>query len=494
MPDFNVFYDKRKPNLKLPEFLQEVEKVVGIENLTQKEADIIAYSRDYILLTTRWTVEKTLGARPDAICWPTSEDQIVEIIKRANQYLVPITPMGSASGVVGAALPVYGGLIVDIKRLDKILEINDQNLTVTCQTGINGANIERLLNEKGYTMGQIPQSVRTSTVAGYIAMKAAGQFSGKYGKMEDMILSLRAVLPTGEVIESKNYPRSSTGPQFDRILVGSEGTLGIVTQATMKIWPLPEKRGLVSYAFDRIQDSLEAIRLIHRHQINPAVIRIYDHIETSRHFGDVKEAKKRVMVVFVCEGPTDLVDLEVKVTNEMCQKNHGIACGENPVQHWFETRFNVKESSKYTPLDVIFDTIEMAAMWDHAYDIYESVIAEMRKVPGLMVASGHASHFYPQGVCWYFTFGGVPETEGKFPEFHQAVWDAAMQGCLKVQGTISHHHGIGILRSKWMEKEWTGPDMELARRIKRVVDPNNIMNPGKLYGADYNYEPAKKPE
>jgi alkyldihydroxyacetonephosphate synthase len=377
--------------------------------------------------------------------------------------------------------------------MDQILEINDQNLTVTCQVGINGANIERDLNEKGYTMGHIPQSVRTSTIAGYIAMKAAGQFSGKYGKFEDIVLSLRAVLPTGEVIQSKNYPRSSTGPQFDRLLIGSEGTLGIVTEATMKIWSLPEKQGLVSYTFAKIQDALEAIRLIYRHQVNPAVIRIYDHVETARHFSAEKKAGGRAMVIFVCEGPTDVVDLEVQVTNQYCTQCNGIACGEEPVHHWFETRFDVKESSKYTPLDVVFDTVEMAAMWDHAYDMYESVIGEMRKVPGCLVASGHASHFYTQGVCWYFTFGGAPEIQDQFPEFHQAMWDAAMRGCLQAQGTISHHHGIGIIRSKWMEKEWTGPDMEMARRIKKVLDPNNIMNPGKLYGADFDYSPENAP-
>ena len=402
-----------------------------------------------------------------------------EIVKFANKEKIPIIPYGEGSGVVGAALSINGGIVIDMKHFQNI-EINANNMTASIGSGINGANLERYLNEQGFTMGHIPQSVRTSSLGGYVAHRAAGQFSTKYGKMEDILLGVEFVLPTGEIVQTKTYPKASVGPMVDKLLLGNEGTLGIVTSATCRIWPKPEKQGFLSFAFDKLKDALDAIRTTLQSQIFPAVIRIYDNIETERHFPTEKKAKNRMMVIFVCEGTSRLVDLETKITAENCVKYNGVDCGEGPVHHWFETRFNVKESSEFAPYGLVFDTIEMSCMWDVADQFYTTVIESMKAVPGVMLSSAHASHFYTSGVCFYFTFGGSPR-EGQDPfDFYNAVWDAAMKGLLSLKGSISHHHGIRLNRSRWMQAEH-GEEFKVMQKIKALLDPNNIMNPGKLY-------------
>ncbi len=478
--DFEIVYDKKKKDYDKGKVVKWLTEILGKENVTDAEIDKFSYSRDYWLISAQWTLDGKLASKPDFIVWPETVEQVSALFKYANETEIPVVPFGEGSGVVGAALPVVGGIVVDMKKMDKIIEINDANLTVTAQTGINGMNLERELNHAGYTMGHIPQSVRTSTLGGYIAMRAAGQFSTKYGKIEDMILSLEAVLPTGEIVRSRPSPRASVGPQVDKLLVSSEGTLGIVTEATLRIWPKPEKQGLVSYAFDTIEDSLDAIREILRKQAYPAVVRIYDHEETKRHFYNEKKAKNRAMVVFVCEGAAPVVDVEVQITNQMCQKYNGTACGEEPVNHWFETRFNVSEASKFAPIGAVFDTIEVSVMWDHTAELYHNVIKAMQAVEGNLLASGHASHFYPQGVCWYFTFGGSPPEGQSDYDFYRAEWDAAIETTLANHGAASHHHGMGLNRTKYMKDQW-GSLFPMLQKIKQVLDPKNVMNPGKLY-------------
>jgi alkyldihydroxyacetonephosphate synthase len=276
---------------------------------------------------------------------------------------------------------------------------------------------------------------------------------------------------------------------IDKLFLGGEGTLGIVTKAVCRIWPKPEKQGLISFAFPSMQDALDAIRETLQGQIYPAVIRIYDKIETERHFYNEVKAKDRLMVVFVCEGQSRLVDLETTITSENCLKHNGIDCGEGPVHIWFETRFVVKEASEYAPYGLIFDTIEVACMWQDANQLYENVVQEMLNVPGMLMVSAHASHFYSTGVCFYFTFGGNPEEGEDSYEFYKQAWDAAMRGTLSVKGAISHHHGLGINRTPWLQAE--DPDLfGLLQKVKKLLDPNDICNPGKLY--DETVAPFKK--
>ncbi|MFW9946608.1 MAG: FAD-binding oxidoreductase [Candidatus Odinarchaeota archaeon] len=481
LENFEIIYKEDRVEIKNKQKVKErLIEIVGDGNVSIDKIDLLAYSRDSTLITLNWTIQGRSASLPDFVVWPENKTQISEILKLANNEKIPVIPYGEGSGVVGGAIPVYGGIIVDMKKFNKILEINKKDLTVTVETGINGMNLERYLNAKGYTSGHIPQSLYTSSLGGWIAHRAAGQFSTKYGKIEDIILGMEIVLPQGDIINFKPIVRASTGPQLNKLFIGAEGTLGIVTKATLKIWPFPEKRALISYAFPTIEDSFSATREIMREYIFPAVIRIYDKIETERHFADIEQAKDKVMVVFVCEGNKKLVALEEIITKEKCESNNGINCGEHPVEHWFETRFRVTETSTMPPYKIIFDTIEIASSWDNAAKIYHNVIDSVNGIKGILIISAHISHFYPNGVGVYFSLGGVPPKGKSDFEFYQECWDTTIKGVLDAGGSIAHHHGIGINRAHWMEEE-LGKSMDVMRKIKRLLDPNNILNPGKLY-------------
>jgi alkyldihydroxyacetonephosphate synthase len=479
--DFELIYKDNRHKEKDPQKTKsKLTKIVGEKNVSDSEIDILAYTKDSTLIGYNWILEGKIAGLAEFITWPENKNQISEILRLANSEGIPVIPYAEGSGVVGGAIPVFGGIIIDMKKFNKILEINDMDLTVTVESGINGMNLERFLNEKGYTCGHIPQSLYFSSVGGWIAHRSAGQFSTKYGKIEDIVIGMEVVLPQGEIINFKPVPRASTGPQLDKLFIGGEGTLGIVTKATLKIWPYPAKRTLISYAFHSIEDSFSATRQILRENIYPAVIRIYDQFETMRHFPEIEKAKDKVMVVFVCEGNAKLVDLEEIITREKCENNSGVNCGVHPVEHWFNTRFRVTETSSIPTYKIVVDTIEVASFWDNASDIYHSVIEALNKIDGVIMITAHISHFYPNGVGIYFTFGGAPGKEQTDLEFYQKCWDTTIKTVLEAGGSISHHHGIGINRSHWMESEWEG-SMNTLREIKQLLDPHNILNPGKIY-------------
>lgn len=485
LENFEIVYGKSRVEIQDREKIErKLQKILGSNNFSSKPIDLMAYSKDATLLSMNWSLEGKLAALPDFITWPENSSQISEIFKLANKEKIPVVPYAEGSSVVGGSIPIYGGIIIDMKKFDAVLDINDENLTVTAQTGINGMNLERHLNAKGYTSGHIPQSLYTSSLGGWLSHKAAGQFSTKYGKIEDIILGFEVILPNGEKLEFKPIPRNSTGPQLDKLFIGAEGTLGIITKATLKIWPTPEKRTLISYSFPTIEDSFKATRTILREHIFPAVIRIYDHAETARHFEEVEKANDRVMVVFVCEGNSKLVDLEEEITRTKCEQYNGIDCGKAPVEHWFKTRFRVTETSSMPPYKIVFDTIEVAACWDDATEVYHKVLDKMDKLKGVLMITAHVSHFYPNGVGIYFSWGGIPPRNVSEFSFYQEGWDTVIKAVIDAGGSIAHHHGIGVNRAHWMEKEW-GNAFKYLLKVKKLLDPNNILNPGKLYSTTW---------
>ncbi|MHA1583705.1 MAG: FAD-binding oxidoreductase [Promethearchaeota archaeon] len=466
---------------------KDLQIILGKDAVSTKYIDKITYGKDYWLISNQMAMNGKIPAYPDIIVWPKTESHVSEILKYANTHNppIPVIPFGEGSGVVGGAVPIKGGIMVDMKFFDKI-EINSINMTATIGTGVNGKNLQRYLDEHGFRMGHIPQSLHASTIGGYLAHRAAGQFSGKYGKFEDMTKSMTVVLPTGEIVKSKFYPRASVGPMVDRLFLGSEGTLGIATEVVCRIWPFPERQEGVSFIFSTLQDCLDAIRKTIQMNINPAVVRIYDKSETERHFGATeKKSKGKLMVIFVCEGCNDLVDLELKKIRQNCLAQEGEECGDGPIEHWFETRFVVKEASDFAPYDLIFDTIEVSIPWDRANDMYKGIVNNILSVPGAVMATGHASHFYPTGVCFYFTFGAIPRKDMDYLAIYNACWDAAVSTTLKFGGAASHHHGMGLNRTRWMHLEHQ-EEFELLKRIKKTIDPNNIMNPGKLFADEHD--------
>ncbi len=476
--DFETIYQNPRSDDDRERILRDLRAEIGSGNVSSDIADRISSSHGFWMVAERWTVEGKVAALPDVIAWPQSTGDVAKVLRYANDNRIPIIPYGGGSGVVGGCVPRYGGISLDIKRMNKLIEVDEVNLRATVQAGMNGMSFEHELRRRGYTMGHSPQSICCSSVGGWVATNATGHFSTRYGGIEEMLLGLEAVLPTGRTVRGECSPRRSAGPEVYSLFIGSEGTLGVITEVTFKIFPEPEGRFLTSYTYDTIDDSLESVRAIMRRGLRPAVVRIYDKEETKRHFYDYPEAENRVMAVFVIEGEEKVADVEKDECEKICSE-YGVCTGEGPVRHWFETRFNVSETSLAPQYGAVFDTIETSVCWSRAPQFYKNTIKAMHSIDGVILASGHASHFYPQGVCFYFTFGGVPPKNQTALEFYQKVWDAAVSSFLENGGHISHHHGIGINRSRWLSRERSS-EMIILQKIKQTMDPNNIMNPGLI--------------
>jgi alkyldihydroxyacetonephosphate synthase len=455
-------------------FIERVRRIVGDEHFSQRESDLISYSLDYWLYGVFLSQKGDLPALPAAIVSPSSTAQIQEIIRCASQYKVSITPFGGGSGVVGGAIPLNGSIILNLQRMSSFLSLDELSLVAEFQAGIMGANLELELNHRGYSAGNIPQSLFCSTLGGWISTRAAGQFSTKYGKIEDMILGMEVVLPDGDLLNIKPVPRRSVGPSLKDLFLGGEGTLGIVTRAAISVHPLPRLTAKQSFVFPSIEVAVGVVRQILRAEARPAVVRIFDEAESGRYFPKIG---KKVVVIFICEGETDYTALDSRVIRRICRENGGKSSGREPVNIWLQKRFDIGLGPVLMQYGGIVDTIEVSALFKDAVNLYRDMIISMKAVEGVLEVSGHYSHFYREGACLYVTFAGIPKEPLRY---YQDTWDAAMEATVRNNGSISHHHGVGFWRTQYMERELGASGMKLMKAMKSAIDPEDILNRGKL--------------
>ncbi|UCC59241.1 MAG: FAD-binding oxidoreductase [Dehalococcoidia bacterium] len=457
-----------------PEFVEKVKRIVGEDNVSDRESDLIAYSLDYWLYGVFLSQYGSLPSLPSLVVSPANREEIQGVLSCANEYKVQITPFGGGSGVHGGAVPLDASVVLNLQRMNGFLHLEETSLVAEFESGIIGANLERELNYRGYSLGNIPQSLFCSTLGGWIATRAAGQFSTKYGKIEDMVLGMEVVLPDGSFLDIKPEPRRSTGPSLKDLFIGGEGTLGIVTRATVAVHPLPEATLKQSFIFDSVGRALDVVRLILRGDARPAVVRIFDEAESERYFEDIG---RKVTIIFISEGDSDFVGLNGSVIERISKGNGGYSHGENPADIWLKKRFDIGLGCVLMQLGGVVDTIEVVSLFTDAARLYGDMIASMYAVEGAIMVSGHFSHFYPEGACLYITFVGFPKDPFRY--YHD-TWTAATEAALKNNASISHHHGIGFWRRPFMEQEHGVSGMELLRRIKSALDPNGILNRGKL--------------
>jgi alkyldihydroxyacetonephosphate synthase len=455
-------------------FIDSVRLIVGDERFSQEEGDLISYSLDYWLYGIFLSQKGDLPVLPSAVISPASAAEIQEIVRCAGEYRVPITPFGGGSGVLGGTIPLNGSVVLNLQRMNRFISLDELSLVAEFEAGIIGANLELELNHRGYSAGNIPQSLYCSTLGGWISTRAAGQFSTKYGKIEDMVLGMEVVLPDGNLLNIKPVPRRSVGPSLKDLFLGGEGTLGIVTRAVISIHPLPRLTIKQSFIFSSIEVAVEVVRQVLRAEARPAVVRIFDEAESERYFPKIG---KKVVTIFISEGETEYTALDARVIRRISRQNGGKSNGEEPVDIWLQKRFDIGLGPILMQYGGIVDTIEVSALFKDAARLYRDMVAGMKTVEGALEVSGHYSHFYREGACLYITFAGIPKDPLRY---YQDTWDAAMKATLKNNGSISHHHGIGFWRIQYLEQELGVSGVRLLKSIKSALDPQGILNRGKL--------------
>lgn len=462
----------------------ELRDIVGPDDLSVSEPDRYAYSTDVYWIPRMWLDRLQPPCLPDFIVQPESADEVSRILKVANRFRIPVIPYGGGTGSQGGTVPLYGGIVLDLKKMDRIIRLDEESLTVTAQAGINGQTLEWELNRHGLTLAHYPASEYGATLGGYVAARGSGTLSTKYGKAEDMVVSLEAVLPQGSVIRSLPVPSHACGPDILHNFIGSEGTLGVITELTMRLDPLPEERRFRSYLFRDLATGLRAGRRIMTKRYRPCTIRLYDHPSTQKFIKRVLgiEVEGAFMVVGV-DGSKELVDLEEagihRIYTELGAKDLGRKAGET----WWKQRYDFYYPPFTPDLPQLFGTVESTTTYDKILPLYHAkkkAVEEGYREWGATY-TGHFSHWFPWGVMVYdrFYINRPPRDPSEALQLHNMIWADAARASLASGGVLNDHHGIGF-KLGWLMPEQYGPAWPVLEGIKKMLDPNGIMNPGKL--------------
>ncbi len=433
-----------------------------------------AASQDWWPLAMTWALDGQLAGRAAVVASPSSADEVAAVAAVCDDAGLPLTVAAGRSGVCGASVPVHGGVVLDLCGLSGIRDVDDRSLVVDVLPGTFGDLFEAELRERwSLTCGHWPQSMALSTVGGWIACRGAGQLSTRYGKIEDIVVGLDVVLADGSTLRTGGHPRQAVGPDLTQLFVGSEGTLGIVTGARLAAHPVPshERRG--AWSFPSFAEGLEACRRILRRGATPAVLRLYDGVESDRNY---HVGTDRNVLLVLDEGDPAVVDGMWGVVDSECAAAEVLDV--ELVEHWMHKRNDVAALEALISGGLVVDTMEISGPWSRLPGIYRAAVDAISAVPGTLAASAHCSHSYLDGACLYFTFAGKPDPGAK-DAFYRSVWDAGTRAVLEGGGSLSHHHGVGLNRARFVGEALDG-GLAVLQSVKDALDPNGILNPGKL--------------
>jgi alkyldihydroxyacetonephosphate synthase len=444
--------------------------------VTVEPAALAEASRDWWPLAMAWATEGQVAGLAAAVARPTDATQVAAVLALCDEARVPVTAAGGRSGVCGASVPLHGGLVLDLTGMAGIVDVDATSLVLDVLPGTFGDVLEReLRTDHGVTLGHWPQSVALSTVGGWLACRSAGQLSGRYGKIEDIVEGLDVVLADGRRITTGGWPRAAVGPDLTQVFVGSEGTLGIITGARLRLHPAPghERRG--AWLLGSFEDGLTAMRDVVQRGASPAVLRLYDAAEADRTYG----TGDRALLLALDEGDGTLVDATFEVIAEACELGAGARRGDAAhVEQWLAHRNEVAALEALTSKGYTVDTMEVSAPWSALPGIYRATLDALLAVEGTIAASAHQSHSYTTGGCLYFTFAGQVDADRR-DAYYRELWDAGQRTVLANGGALSHHHGVGLNRSRYVA-EALGPAVDVLTATKAALDPHGILNPGKL--------------
>ena len=532
---------------------RELEAIFGPRRVSLRPVDLDTYARDmWPRLLLGYREGRPLAARPHAVVWPEHVREVVAVIKLAREHRIPVVPYGGGSGVCGGAVPIHGGITIDTKRMQQIRAVHAAELVCDVEAGLSGERFERELGRRGYTFGHFPSSIYCSTVGGWLATRAAGQLSTKYGKVEDRCAGLTVVTGRGEVIETDGPSRALRGPNWTQLLLGSEGTLGVITSARLRLSPAPQLRVFRGFEVDDVPAGLAAIRRVLQKGLRPAVVRLYDEVDTlmnarshdepaaeaaepavigprppletgalpawpgpppeepgglvarlvelakgkhlrrdamhaalgqsqlvNRLVGTVAEkiARRGCRLIIGLEGARIRTEVEAALTFHELEVAGARDKGDEPGWAWLRHRYAVSYRMSPVFRDGAFvDTMEVAASWERLLDLYHSVRAAISRHALVMA---HFSHAYADGCSIYFTFVGTAGDAPAAERLYDAVWRDGLDATIQVGGTISHHHGVGLLKAPFMAAEHREA-MAIFEAAKAAFDPDGILNPGKM--------------
>ncbi|APR83834.1 Glycolate dehydrogenase [Minicystis rosea] len=483
--------------------------------------DRIAYARD---LWPRHHLDVRDGRiaehRPALVVWPQDTAEVAAVVRFCATEGVPIVPFGAGSGVCGGIMPDGRTVVIDLKRLDRWRKLDTDVPSLEVEAGALGIRLEEDLQNKGFTAGHFPSSILCSTVGGWLAARGAGQCSGLYGKIEDMVASIECVVGRGEIVR---FHRRVHGPDMIPLFIGSEGVLGIITSATLRLHPAPPARTFGAFSFPSVQAGWTAMRDMFQAGLRPAVARLYDPFDSFiARMGSVKRARggkkekhgpempgagglalrnllrapklindavdalgARVFrgstLIVIFEAPAAEGSADMARAAAIAARHGATSLGEAPARHWIEHRYGVSYRQSPVFMSGAFsDTMEVSATWSRLAGLYDAVREALGRHVFVMA---HLSHAYPDGCSIYFTFAGSAPTVAEAEAKYDAAWRAALDAAIGAGGSLSHHHGVGRSKAPKLGAE-LGAGVDVVHALRGVFDPAGIMNPGNLLPRD----------
>ena len=463
------------------QILTELEDAVGKENCSTKLVDKVAHSVDYFWLSRMWADRGKEMPMGDFIVSPKNAQEVSKVLKIANYYKIPVTTWGGGGGTQGGAIPVCGGILLDTKRMNQIYDFNEQGMYIECGAGAIYKHIEWAANERGYSTMHFPSSLTCSTVGGFLAHRGIGVVSTKYGKIDDMVLQMEVVLPNGDIIYTSSAPKHAAGPDLNQIFIGSEGTLGIITKAQIRIYIQPEVRRFRGFLFKDMHSAFAASRELLQ-IFKPSVMRLYDDAETASLIKKiVGVAKPGAFMNIAYEGKKELVDVEEKILLDTFKKYGAEDLGSEYGEKWWDEKITFFYPGHMMDLPQMFGTMDTIAPYDKIEEIYWAMKKAIEtKFPNIKFIA-HFSHWYEWGAMVYdrFICDNPPQDPIEAMKLHNEVWTTGVRTALAHGGVVNDHHGVGIKLGRLMKEQY-GPAMQVFEGLKKSLDPNGIMNPFKL--------------
>lgn len=413
---------------------------------------------------------------PACVARPATVADVQAILRFANAAGAPVIPFGLGSGVVGGVVARSDSIVLDMGAMTRVRAIDPVNLLATFDAGKNGLEAEIAVAAEGLTIGHWPQSVAVSSVGGWVATRASGQFSSGYGNIEDIVQAIEAVLPDGTVVNLGKGPRASAGPDLRQLMLGSEGTLGVITGVTLGLRRAPERRALSCFQAPDMKTGFAFQREVIQTGWAPPVVRQYDLRESRR----LDKRAEACLILMVHEGPAGLVAAETEAVAGLADRFGVARAPLDIVENWLEHRNHVPSWDQFLARGIVLDTVEVSAGWDAIGAIYEAAVASLADIKGCLAGSAHSSHVYRAGLNLYFTFAVQTDAPSDMEPVYLDAWRRIMEATDRHGGSLSHHHGIGRVRRDYLARELGEGGLALLRRLKQALDPNGVMNPGVL--------------
>lgn len=456
------------------EIYQALEKIVGPQNLTARDADRQCYAYD----------ATQIQARPDAVIFPGNTREISEILKTANQYTFPVVPRGAGSGMSGGSVPIQGGLVMVLLRLNRIKEIDTNNFVAVVEPGVITRDLQQAVEAEGLFYPPDPSSSHFSTLGGNLAECAGGGRAVKYGVTRDYVLGLEVVLPTGELLKTGvQTAKGVVGYDLTRLMVGSEGTLGVITEMTLKLIPLPEARQTILAFFDQMALATRTVVEILQARILPSALEFMDQasitcVEEYLHLG--LPTRAQALLLIEVDGDREATARQGEMIQQICQGlgATGVkkAAGTQEAEELWKARRAISPAVfRLRPNKINEDIVVPRDKIPEAVERFQKI---GRGLDLLVISFGHAGD---GNIHVNVMFDGKkPGEKEKAQEAVAEIFKVVMA----LGGTLSGEHGIGLTKAPFLSLELNSLSLSLMKKIKTLFDPNHILNPGKIFPPD----------